>query len=218
MSKRNLNILLLTLGISPYLVNGYINSLIYEVPVLYWSFELITWVLVPTGILYLLQRFGDLKVEDLGFSGLFIGRRRVGLIVLVGFFCAPIGYVIFSIFLSLGEVLFPRGALFFYQQIVPSHGLERYVVALYFAVSAGLVEEFYFRGLAYKIAEKFEHPLMVYFLFSPLLFAIVHWESGLPTVFGAYFFGIVSAALFLWFRNLWPLVISHMFTDYMYFG
>ncbi|MCP4769644.1 MAG: CPBP family intramembrane metalloprotease [Gammaproteobacteria bacterium] len=51
-----------------------------------------------------------------------------------------------------------------------------------------------------------------------LLFSLVHWEDGLANLASTYIFGVFMAIAYLGLRNLWPLVIGHIFIDLVWFG
>ena len=50
-----------------------------------------------------------------------------------------------------------------------------------------------------------------------MLFALVHWQGWLPCVLASYALSMASALVFLGFRNLWPLIIGHVPTDFVWF-
>lgn len=218
MTHKKIYTLAFCIGISPYFVNGYVNSIIYGYPLLYWIFELATWIVLPLCVVLFLRRSGALVLEEIGFRSNIFKEGKFDIVIFVGLLYALIGLILYFIFLSAGEALFPGNSLFHYQQVVPESGLARLLIAIYLATSAAFVEEFYFRGLFYKITSYYNRPLFLYMFWSPLLFSLIHWENGIANVFATYFLGLVSALLFVWTRNLWPLIIAHLFTDYYYFG
>jgi membrane protease YdiL (CAAX protease family) len=118
----------------------------------------------------------------------------------------------------VGCARFPGGGYFDYESIVPESGILYFVVVAYFGLSAGLVEEFLFRGLLYHAFSGLRHSLALFLLVSPLLFSLVHWEDGLANLAATWIVGIFMAAAYLGLRNLWPLVIGHVFTDLVWFG
>ncbi len=53
MTNQSLRPLLLALlGIVPFMLNGLVNSVIYDNALLYWGFEFLTWIVIPCFILY----------------------------------------------------------------------------------------------------------------------------------------------------------------------
>ena len=57
----------------------------------------------------------------------------------------------------------------------------------------------------------------VYPALSAAAFALIHWESGSREVIATFLLGVVSAALSLRIRNLWPFVAGHAITDMLTF-
>jgi membrane protease YdiL (CAAX protease family) len=200
-------------GIFPYLVNGYVNSKIAAWPALYWSFEVVCWIVIPAAVFAFLARRG-LRAADLGLHTRIFGRDSVGLVVLACLVLCPIDAVGYAKVYGYFRTILPDEGMFKYQSVMPEDGAARALAALYFALSAGIVEELYFRGLLFKALAS--TPL--YLVLSPLLFAAIHWESGPANAAGAYVFGLFSAAVFVAIRNLWPLIAGHIFTDYIWFG
>ena len=218
MNHRNLYSGLLLLGLLPFLVNGFLNPILYNYPFLYWVFELLSWVALPILVFTICVRVGDLKLAEIGIRQNIFGEGSTELLIVICVIYALISYFLYSIFLFIGEELFPGEPLFFYQQVVPTEGIFRSIVLIYLALSAALVEELYCRGLFFKISRYFKYSILFYVLASPLLFASLHWEGGIANVFATYLFGLLSALMFLWFKNLWPLIAGHLLTNFIYFG
>ena len=74
--QKNLYLLLLCLGITPMLINGYVNSLICKNPLAYWGFEMVSWVLLPVLVFSVAGRSG-LKASDLGLDSRIFGRKNL---------------------------------------------------------------------------------------------------------------------------------------------
>jgi hypothetical protein len=206
------------LGIFPYLINGYINSKIAAWPALYWTFEVVCWVVIPGAVFAVLVRRGGLRAADLGLHGRIFGRDSVGLVILACLVLCPLEAVGYGHVYGYFRTFLPDEGVFKYQTMIPDGGARRELIALWFALTAGIVEELYFRGLLFRVAGFFPAPRALFLALSPLLFAAIHWESGPANAAGAYVFGVFSAAAFLILRNLWPLIAGHIFTDYIWFG
>ena len=91
-------------------------------------------------------------------------------------------------------------------------------MAVYFALTAGIVEELYFRGLLLKACSYTAYAVPLYLAASPILFALIHWESGAASTASCYVFGMFYAVTFVVIRNLWPLIVGHVYTDFVWFG
>jgi membrane protease YdiL (CAAX protease family) len=217
-ARRNLYLGCAAAGISPYLINGYVNSKIAAWPALYWSFEVLCWIVIPAAVFAVLVRRDGLRAADLGLHGRIFRRHSVGLVVVACMILCPIDAVGYAGVYGYFRTILPDEGLFKYHSMVPEGGAARLLTTLYFALSAGIVEELYFRGLLFKAASFFPGSSALYLLLSPLLFAAIHWESGPANAAAAYTFGLFSAAVFLMIRNLWPLIAGHIYTDYAWFG
>jgi membrane protease YdiL (CAAX protease family) len=215
---RNRLLLLALCGIAPYMVNGLVNSVIYQDALLYWSFEMLTWVVIPSTVLYLVTRTPGFQISDFGYHGTICGQRKTGLLLLTCVLFAPLCYWVYSTSYDFFIELFPAGESFDYDSVVPASGIFYFAVVVYFGLSAGLVEEFLFRGLLFRAFSGFQHSLLLFLVVSPLLFGLVHWEDGLANLASTYIVGVFMAIAYLGFRNLWPLVIGHIFTDLVWFG
>lgn len=215
---RHRYLLLCLAGVFPFFINGPINAIIYHNPYLYWGFELSIWVVAPLLILLAVSRTAGFRLTDLGFHACMMNYRNAAMVFILCLAFAPICYWLYASTFGLFYSLFPEGGFFQYQSVIPADGLPRLAVILYFALSAGLVEEFLFRGLLYRAAQDFTRPTLFYLLVSPLLFSLVHWESGIANLFATYVFGIFMAVSYLGFRNLWPLIAGHVYTDLIWFS
>ena len=215
--RRNFYLGLFAVGIFPFFINGAINPIIYPHPWLYWGFELLSWLVLPAIVFSLAVRKGGLRAGDIGLTAQVRGRRRLALLLVLCVVAGPFDLLLYSHAYAFFRELFPAEPLFSYQTIVPEHGVLRVIVAAYLGLSAGLVEELYFRGLFFSISCFFRTPTTVYLAFSPVLFSLVHWEGGLSNLFATYIFGLISALVFVLIRNLWPLIIGHVYTDYFWY-
>jgi membrane protease YdiL (CAAX protease family) len=216
--RRNRLLLLALCGIAPLMVNGLVNSLIAHNALLYWGFEMLTWIVIPSTVLYLVIRTAGVQLSDLGYHGSIRGRSNIGLVVLACAVFSPLCYGVYYYSFDYFSSLFPGQGFFRYESIVPESGILYFAVTIYFGLSAGMVEEFLFRGLLYRAFRGFKNSLGLFLVISPILFSLVHWEDGLANLASTYMFGVFMAIAYLGLRNLWPLVIGHIFTDLVWFG
>lgn len=217
-SNKRLYWILISIGVIPFLLNGYINSLIYTNPWLYWSFEILIWTLVPSMIFYFAIKKGNLKAADIGLSTNIMGRNSLFLVIAFCILFPPIEFFIYKLCLAYSTEIFTRGHVFSYFSVIPESGISRFMVIWYFALSAGIVEELYYRGLLYKISQFYSYPNLIYLTISPLIFSLIHWENGAANVAATYVFGVILAIVFIVIKNIWPLIMGHIFTDYVWFN
>ena len=211
-------LVLALLGILPFLVNGLVNSVIAGSPLLYWSFELLTWIVIPTLIAWMAVRVAPNGLRDFGLHGAIRGQANVGWVLLACLLFAPLVYGVYRYGYDFFSAWLPSEGFFNYESVVPESGFFYVVVVIYFALSAGLVEEFLFRGLLWQAFSGFQHSLTLFLIISPILFSLVDWENGVANLAATYLVGIFMAIAYLGLRNLWPLIVGHVFTDLVWFG
>ena len=200
----------------PLLLNGFYNTAIAEYKWIYWLVEILTWVIIPAaGVVFFMTR------EERTASGLFIpktSREQIHLIIL----CVPVSiacYYIYTYSSAWADGYFADTAepdLIAYTDILPNDGWKKIIVNLYFAFSAGIVEEIYFRGLLRQLFRNFSG--IIFVSASSLLFSVIHWEGGLQNLVPTFIFGVATALYALRFKNLIPLILSHAATNYIVFS
>ena len=204
---------LLVSGILPFFINGALNPVLHPHPLLYWSFEFFAWLFLPAVVFGLAVRKGGLKLSELGLTGNIRGRRRIGWLLVLCVVAGPVDLQIYFNAKIFFDDLFPSKPLFDYKSVVPDAGILRAVVVVYLGITAGVVEELYFRGFCARISELLSYPRAVYVVGSSLLFGLIHWEGGPSAVLATFTLGLTSALIFLAIRNLWPLIVGHAYTD-----
>lgn len=209
---------LFLIGVTPFWLNGFVNPYIYQDFATYWIIELTIWILLPIVIFSALSKHTNLYLYNLGMNSKIIGVESIWAIVLGCFFLSPLIYMIYTWLYSYFQAVYPSQPFFSYHQVLPENPLSRTLTAFYFAITAGIVEELYFRGLLFKLVEQLKYGSIVFVGLSPILFAAIHWENGLSNVLATFTFGILSALLFLALKNLWPLIIGHGFTDFIIYA
>lgn len=218
LSNKPFYILLLCFGTLPFLVNGYINSVIYSLPLAYWSFEILSWIVIPLIVFTLAVKHGGLKASDIGLNFKIFGKDNIPLLIVVCVLFCPIDYYLYKEMYAYFSALFPDNSYFGYESMIPTDPFLKVVVAIYFGISAGIVEELYYRGFMFKIAQFFTAPAVVYVIASPLIFSVIHWEGGTANLITTYIFGLFSVFAFLLLRNLWPFIIGHIYTDFVWYS
>ncbi len=175
-------------------------------------------LLIPIVIFTIAAKRGKLKFASIGINTKIFGKKNLLVLIIICIIFSPIDYWIYYKTYYYFRSIFPPDSIFTYHSVIPSHEALRILVAIYFALSAGIVEELYFRGLIYKISGYYTTPTIIYILASSTLFSLVHWEGGISNVLSTFVFGFIAAMIFLWVKNLWPLIIGHIYTDYVWFS
>ena len=118
-------------------------------------------------------------------------------------------------FLWRFDWIYGKRNIFSWAAVLPT-GLMGYLGKLYLAVSAGFVEEIYFRGLfrhvLYSVLPK-RFRESCFLVASAIAFGAIHWEGGLARLVATAIIGLLAARLFTWLGTLWPLIFAHIVVD-----
>jgi membrane protease YdiL (CAAX protease family) len=105
-----------------------------------------------------------------------------------------------------------------YDLKLPANLSYKFVIAFYFAITAGVVEEFFFRGLIRKIlAYYFSKSNLLFVIVSSIIFAGAHWAGGGLSVITTIFAGFPLAMIYVWTNDLRPLMMGHFIFDFFYY-
>lgn len=199
--------------IVPLLINGFYNPLIARIPLLYWTVEAITWIVLPLIALIFALRSTDFVALGLHVRVCNRGGFHFGFALLV---LPPLCYAAFQLISGFSQWVFPAKHLpifFSYRALIPSAGFGRVAVALYFGITAGIVEELYFRAIPFVIAERSGISKTMYAFGTSILFAAAHWEQDFSGIFNAFLGGLLLAGIYVFIRSLWPLIVAHCIVD-----
>lgn len=213
--------ILFFVGILPLLLNGFYNSYLSQTPFRYWAVETLTWIVLPSILLWSARRSDLFGAADLGLHLSVSGRSSWPLFLGSILIAAPLVVLVDVYSAEAARSLFPvnhGAAAFQYRDLVPATSFPRLLVLLYLCLSAGLVEEVYFRGMARLLFPAGWQGSLSYIAFSALLFSSIHWEGGVWNLSEALLFGLATSALYVSLGNLWPLIIGHVVSDYLWFS
>ena len=218
--------LLLIIGIAPFYFNGWYNAWFAATrPGWFWPVEMVTWIFLPALILIVVLRRHLASVTELGLDASIRGRQRRWMVLAL----VPV----VSLLLFATDMLVARWAntnlpvgwptpQFAYTDMIPppAPGTRWWhlLAVAHFSVSAGVVEELYYRALFHRLFSEGRLASLMYVAISATVFAGAHWEGGLPRLLEAMVVGILAAGVFRVTRNLWPLIIAHAITDYYWFA
>ena len=224
MNKKLLLTIIFSIGILPFLLNGFYNHAISNNPLIYWIVEIITWIIIPIILLTISIKKNLFTLNDIGLKltlNLKIKRELNILLFLLLIIIVPV--ILYYGYTSARELsfkLFPinYGVIEFnYYSVIPRFGIKQLIAVIFFSITAGFVEEIYFRGLFWKITENIKYNAIIYILISSIIFSTVHWEGGIQNLFATFVFGLICSSFYIKFKNLWPLIFGHFIVDFILF-
>lgn len=223
-TRPNLAILIFVVAILPFQINGFINPVILENKLLFWIFDIFTWVVLPIFLYLFVVSKNILAKEDFAFTFHLTDeldkKKNLILFVILVFLVSFLQFYTYKYSTLLSKELFPVniGSIKFdYSFVTPDGGFLAVLVSVYMAITAGVVEEIIYRFFLWKLVESFKYRVIIFVSISSLVFASVHWESGVQNLFATFIFGIVSAVIYVIIKNIWPLVIGHFVVDFFDF-
>lgn len=104
-----------------------------------------------------------------------------------------------------------------YSTHLPSDGPLRFLAVSYFAVTAGLVEEYIFRGLFKELCDFFNRSASAFVLTSSMAFALVHLSGGVVSLMSALFVGLFMSTMYQRIKDLRILIAAHALFDLWFF-
>ncbi len=203
------------------LANGLYNPTLHKSNLIaFWAIDFIQYWALPIAVLLTLYLKYDVKPKD---YGLISPSRNYPLWEMGGasLIIAVMLVVAWYLLWIPGRILFGVDDFLFSFDLVIPDGILRIPIILYLSISAGVIEEITFRGLTWTAFLRFElgkYRSYAYLIVSSLLFASVHWEQGLASVFGSFSFGLAAAAFYLKLKNLWPVIGAHTLANLYFFS
>lgn len=200
------------------LFDGFLKVELVRRPLIgYWIFDLAKWLVLPLLLLYAVQRSRRIRPADYGLS-MALGSRDIA---------AMLPLTVFSLFvigrateIFWGNWLYappPFSNLEMLAILGPLHAAG----AIFFSVTAGLWESIFSIGLPWLWwSQGYRASAMqglVFTVVSSVVFALGHWENGLPNLLAAFAFQIGAIAWYLRLGTLWPVILAHTLIDLYYF-
>lgn len=191
--------LLLALVVAPFFLNDF--AFIAAGTVVQWLVADYGSKFVALGIIFFVPRLRLAVLETLPI------KRSVGEGVLLVCLCTAILIFADKWHSGLTGVYPEQFILFRYPKIEPA--------ALYwFDLTVGLAltavsEEFVFRGVLGAVMKRYTSNTVLIVLVPSLIFALIHWGSGLGLMAFAFFAGIALMALFLRTGSVLPGIAAH---------
>ena len=230
---------ILLLCLLPYFAlgigDGFFLAELVRHPPQFWLYDVTKFVFIPAAYLLVFHRYfhihasaylyTDRAVDYQGWEWLGVTFLSVVILDVIYFMAYPVAAVLLIApialvrwFLSLWLDLPAYGAIFDYSLALPDDRLLRAVVAIFFSITAGVVEEIFFRGLLRQaISALFgARAVKTYIISSALIFGLAHWEQGPIGLTNATAFGLCAAWLYLKLGDLRPVILAHTLID-LYF-
>lgn len=219
--RRGLELFILFLvGILPYELNGWYNPLIEGSTTLFWGADGFIFVVMPIAAYVYGARRGLFTARDLGFHFEIRDRGRAALFF-TGLVILPfILYYATTQSARLAGYIFKEACedkTFGYEQLFGQMTTGKLVMVAYASVTAGFVEEFYYRGMFKLLFKPGRANTVFYVMASSIIFSSVHWEGGVCQLFYTLVYGLKAATAYSLIKNMWPLVLAHMILDVIWF-
>lgn len=216
---------ILLLAILPSFALGMLNQFYLESAyrhsqALFYLADSVQFVAVPLLTWFLVLRPAKIWPKDFGLRLPIFGARPLESVFLFLFVALLLWIAYEPINAIAYRYLWREAGIFGYGTAIPKSFPLNAVAVLYFSLTAALVEEVVFRGLAWNyfstaLPDIWQKP--AYIIISSVLFAAVHCEQGPHGMIAAFSFGLAAAALYVSLKNLWPLVFGHFVGDVIAF-
>ena len=185
-----------------------------------WATDVFAFIVLPTLLVLFLSERG-VRIATL-LSTRPQARNTHGLTLFLGCIVLLSIGVVYPVVLRMARHWVGQGwwPLVNYGAMVPSNGIWRVGALAYLALSAGVVEEFFYRGVVYRLLAPIETTFRkaTFVLGSAALFAAIHWATGLANVVATFIVGLMMACWYLHLRTIVPLVLAHAALDIILFA
>lgn len=197
------------------LVDGWLKIELLRAPLIhFWIFDLTKWLALPAVLMLALRRSPDVRPQGYGLTG----NHGVGDILMLVPLVLLTLYIAYATPAYLAnQVLGHPEPPFSSPDTLASLGRFRIIGSIYFAITAGLWESIFIIGLPWlwfsQGAPVSRSRAALFVVVSSLLFALGHWENGLPNVIAAFVFEVCAVWWYLRLKTLWPVIVAHALID-----
>lgn len=203
----------------PFQLNGIYNPLIKSQQAVFWILDISIFILLPALLLWLSLRRKWISPGALAL-GIPTGfEARLRFLLYTALLCPALYLLYYHSYLFAGELFMTNHGVvpFSYSSLLPENRWLSLLVGLHFSLTAGIVEEVYYRGVFRQFFSSGKLQAVLYILLSSLIFSSVHWEGGIYNLFASFIVGLLLATCFWFYRYLLPLIIAHCFVDSMFY-
>ena len=178
----------------------------------FWVADIFCFVVLPVGLVIALKlpllpqyAIGDKKPK----------RETNGTVIFLSFILSLVLWAVYGIseyvvstqMRGLLEILPARIS---YTSHIPKSGFWAVCVVVYFALTAGLVEEYFFRGLLNMAMPKMNKgATFTFVVMSTICFASIHWGGGAKNLISCFWAGLVLALAFVRTRDIRICMLGH---------
>lgn len=202
------------------LCNGYYNPILARFPEAFWLADLVTSILLPVLALQHLAKTREESVAEtlrwLNFGEAFnfswltgMGLLPISLILISAFRAGH--WMMYWLAPELSEPFFGYGSM------LPSGALQREIVILYYALTAGIGEEIFFRAMPYHLHPWIGRRPFLYLIATSAIFAALHWEQNIWGLMATFLYGLIFGSYYLKSRSLIGPILLHSLIDWFVF-
>jgi hypothetical protein len=203
--------------------DGMLNALyvrpLVEWPVLSWTADVVTHLALPAILLILAVRRHEVRWSDLGFR-LRTNDDHGRVVLAVLMLTVPVASIIvYALAIELGRILAPESRMIVRVPspgVMPADGFWHGVAILYLGISAGFVAELTYRAVLLRILPAGAASSWGYLVLSPVLFGLIHWESGPAMVIATTVFATFMVGLYRSTGTIWPAIAGHVTVDLLW--
>lgn len=145
-----------------------------------------------------------------------LGRIGIGRFIVVLAAAAVLGVLVDQVIFRLIERSVPDIAIGHMPRITST--LFDWIDLTFGLLAVGFFEELIFRGFACGLMEKYTKSKLLIIIIPSVIFSLIHWSLGIPTLVGAFLIGSIFMALYLKTRNILPLALAHFLINFLFFS
>lgn len=217
-NKNHIENAVIILFIMPFF-NGVYNGYLEQNPLFFWILDITHYIIIPLCVTFYLFKRSNLKMINVGLQ---IPKNKKDWTDLI----------IHTLLVTICLYIFTSQLFIFFRQVYPSDKYPsvfemgwmipenigmKYLTTVYYGITAGLVEEFYYRGLLVFLFFLYGMKKSLIVLLISCIFSLVHWEGGPSSIMSTFIFSLVITSYYVRFKMLWPLVIGHFLFDWIWF-
>jgi membrane protease YdiL (CAAX protease family) len=219
-SKKHICLIGFLIVICPFIFNGLYNQTLENTTAVFWLADILAMVVIPTIVFVILLKKDALTLKSIGVLPL---PRSIGqilkFIIVIIVLTAGLFFIYTYVWIVVSDY-FKQNYLatgFSYATQIQKTGKYATLFNVYASLTAGVVEEVYYRGVFRTIFSDSTMGKVAFVLCSSAVFSAVHWELGVVFLIATFVFGLAASTYYSLSKSLLPLVIAHSCIDFLYF-